>query len=947
MRSAMFVVSCLVCGLLLTSSAFAQTWSQSRQRPSLFEIIAVDATSEALWPFGQEDLAGDGASTFKSDEAAVDLRSLYASVRAQKLWLRAYVSAKGAPSADVLTLFFIDTDANAKTGGKAEATQLWPNVSSDPSPGGYERAIALRGDGTLAGLYTWEASSSEWAARTQADKLVTVEVNSARDPLRLLGDDHGYFQASLALDVAGLTETCAAKFFVRTWNLPDGTGAAGSSGAGGIGGSGGASGSGAAARNFGDHIDALAVACTPELNRYGDPKLLKSDVCTSDASCPGAGKCRDEICVFAYECSEDTACRAEQSCKGAVCVYVYDKTCSADGDCNGLVCDGARCATCADSGSRACAAGDVCSPNGSCLSPQASSNPGAAGKGAAAASGPRVRGGAFSCSAMPVTASSSAWQFWLLGASAMLLQRRRRRRYKQSSVLCALLVLSALPAQAEDVDTLRFAPHATSGGFLQTESSQTRYPIDPFSLGVWMWYAHRPLIVLDGNDKLVEKIVGAQVGMDVTASYAFANWFELGVHVPFAYLSGDDLSQAALGDLRVLPKFTFLRDDRAGFGLGLLTELRIPTHTQQFAGGARNIAGALRLLADHRFGLSGFRFGVDAGVLLREGTHYRNVTAASEIQAGLGLGYRIGGDGPVEIVFDLRSAIGLAQTDPEEVSLEAFGGVLADLTPEWKLHAALGLGLLEGFGVPTFRPLLGIRWEPSPRDPDHDGQGTSEKLLEKQREELDPNATAQPENPGAVENVDQVDDAERSQAIREGYDACPTLPEDYDGIEDDDGCPEGDSDGDGVLDYLDKCAHEDETINGFEDDDGCPDEGPAQIIIEGGKIQILETIRFRPNSSEIESSSYPVMDQIALALRKHRELERVEIGGYTDNTGPYEFNMQLSRARARSVRQYLLARGIAPDRLTAAGYGPQKPIGDNNTEEGRSKNRRVEFVAKQ
>lgn len=504
----------------------------------------------------------------------------------------------------------------------------------------------------------------------------------------------------------------------------------------------------------------------------------------------------------------------------------------------------------------------------------------------------------------------------------------------------------AAHAQNQDIDTQRFAPHATSGGFLQTETTQTRYPIDPWSMGAWLSFADRSLIRVM-NDETVEKIVSTQLGLDVTAAYAFANWFELGFHAPLSYLGGDNLSTAALGDIRFLPKFTFLRDDRDGLGIGLLTELRLPTHTSQFSGGARNIAGALRFLLDHRFGLSGFRLGVDLGVLLREGTQYRNVSAASEMQAGLGLGYRFShGRSPVEIVFDLRTAIGLAHTDPEEVAMEAFGGVLVDLAPEWKFHAAVGLGLLEGFGVPTIRPLLGIRWEPSPRDPDHDGQKTSEELLRKQREELDPNGKNPPAEPGAVSNVDKVDDAERAQAIREGYDACPTLPEDFDGVEDDDGCPEGDEDRDGVLDYLDACPDQDETINGFEDDDGCPDEGPAQIVIEDGKIQILETIRFRPNSSEVEPGSYPVMDQIALALRKHSELTQVEIGGFTDDTGPREFNMQLSRARARSVRQYLLARGIAPGRLTAAGYGPERPIGDNATDEGRAKNRRVEFVAK-
>jgi outer membrane protein OmpA-like peptidoglycan-associated protein len=500
-------------------------------------------------------------------------------------------------------------------------------------------------------------------------------------------------------------------------------------------------------------------------------------------------------------------------------------------------------------------------------------------------------------------------------------------------------------AQAEDIDTQRFTPYVTSGGFLQTEGTQTRYAVDPFSMGLWLSFAHQPLVAVNGQGDVVEKIVAAQLGLDLTAAYAFSDHIELGLHAPLAYVAGDNLGAAALGDMRLLPKFTILRDDRAGVGLGILGELRLPTHTDQFTGGARNLAGGAKFLLDHRFGLSGLRLGLELGVLLREATHYRNVTAASEFQTGLALGYRFaGGQSPVELLFDLRSALGLAKIDAEEVSLEGLAGVAVNLTQAWKLHGAAGVGLLEGFGVPTFRALMGVRWEPSPNDPDHDGLGNSQQLLQKQREDVDPNTSSAASEPSTVAKVDEVDDAERAQAIREGYDACPTLPEDYDGVEDDDGCPEGDEDGDGVLDYLDRCPHEDETINGFEDDDGCPDEGPAQIVIEAGKITILETIRFRPSSAEIETSSYPIVDQIALALRKHRELTLVEIGGHTDNTGPREFNMQLSRARARSVRQYLIEHGIAPQRLGAQGYGPDRPLGDNNSEAGRAQNRRVEFV---
>jgi OOP family OmpA-OmpF porin len=513
--------------------------------------------------------------------------------------------------------------------------------------------------------------------------------------------------------------------------------------------------------------------------------------------------------------------------------------------------------------------------------------------------------------------------------------------------LVGVLLLSTglARAQNDDVDTQRFQPRVTSGGYLQTEGSDIRRPIDPFSLGLWLSYARNPLVVIE-DDEVIEQIVSDQLAFDLTASYAFADWFELGVHLPVAYLAGDDVSDATLGDARLLPKFRLLSDEVDGVGLALLADVRLPTHTSQFYGGARLPAFAPRLILDHRFGLSGFRAGVELGVLLRDETQFRNVSAASEFQAGVGVGYRFdGGQSPVEIMFDLRSAIGLAETDAEETALEALLGASIDVTPEWKMNVGGGLGVLEGFGIPTARVIVGLRWEPSPNDPDHDGlrNPTVDEDEHKVLEQAPPEGQeGQPEQ--AQAQADAVDDATREAAIRGGYDACPTLPEDFDGIEDDDGCPEGDEDGDGVLDYIDRCPDEAETINGFKDDDGCEDEGPAQIIVEEGRISILETIRFEPESSAIDQSSYGIMDQIALALRKHKEIDRIEVGGHTDSTGSHEYNMRLSHARARSVRKYLLEQGIQPGRLSARGYGPDKPIADNATDDGRAKNRRVEFV---
>ena len=81
---------------------------------------------------------------------------------------------------------------------------------------------------------------------------------------------------------------------------------------------------------------------------------------------------------------------------------------------------------------------------------------------------------------------------------------------------------------------------------------------------------------------------------------------------------------------------------------------------------------------------------------------------------------------------------------------------------------------------------------------------------------------------------------------------------------------------------------------------------------------------------------------MAASLKAWPEV-RVEVGGHTDSSGPAELNRNLSQQRAESVRQYLIDAGVAPGRITAVGYGEDRPIADNSTAEGRAANRRVEL----
>lgn len=252
-----------------------------------------------------------------------------------------------------------------------------------------------------------------------------------------------------------------------------------------------------------------------------------------------------------------------------------------------------------------------------------------------------------------------------------------------------------------------------------------------------------------------------------------------------------------------------------------------------------------------------------------------------------------------------------------------------------------------------------------------------------------------------------VDDDWDKDGIKNDVDKCPKVPEDIDGWEDDDGCPEDDNDKDGILDKVDHCPNEAEDKDGFEDEDGCPDtdndkdkildrndkcpddpedmdgfededgcpeddndqdgvldandlcpeekETPnnyadhdgcpdsEQIRVVGDKIVLDDRIYFRTNSHIIRAVSYPLLERLAKLLNDHPEYVHVEIQGHTDRRGPDWFNQKLSEDRAAAVKTFLVDKGVEAGRLSSVGFGATRPRADKKSEHAYFLNRRVEF----
>jgi OOP family OmpA-OmpF porin len=235
--------------------------------------------------------------------------------------------------------------------------------------------------------------------------------------------------------------------------------------------------------------------------------------------------------------------------------------------------------------------------------------------------------------------------------------------------------------------------------------------------------------------------------------------------------------------------------------------------------------------------------------------------------------------------------------------------------------------------------------------------------------------------------------------IFDDKDKCPTEPEDKDGFEDQDGCPDLDNDADGIADKDDKCPDQPEDKDGFEDTDGCPDpdndkdgladaedkcpneagpkenggcpdtdkdgdglfdrldkcpevagppdnEGcpkPKFIVVTKEKIELKQKVHFATNQSRIMPDSFAMLTEVAEVLKSRSEIS-VRIEGHTDSRGGLSHNMTLSQARADSVRVFLLGKGVDGSHMEARGFGPTQNVADNRTEKGREQNRRVEFI---
>ncbi len=338
-------------------------------------------------------------------------------------------------------------------------------------------------------------------------------------------------------------------------------------------------------------------------------------------------------------------------------------------------------------------------------------------------------------------------------------------------------------------------------------------------------------------------------------------------------------------------------------------------------------------------------------------------------------------------------------------SMEAMLGLHYNIAKLIQLSLGGGFGILRQPGTPDGRVLLRVAYAPF-RDektravvvPDRDGDGVPDEqdLCPDTHKGWRPDRrrpgcpAKDRDGDGILDNEDQCPDNSQGLRADPNRPGCPMGDRDNDGVLDGDdfcpdvpqglvpdpqkkGCPAEDRDKDGIFDHLDKCPDvrqglvpdpqkmgcpaEDRDHDTVPDPlDACPDKAgaphpdakkngcPGLVTVENGKINILLPVFFATNRDVILKKSFPVLQAVGDALLASPQIKKIRIEGHSDNRGKVDYNTDLSRRRAQSVMQWLNDHSIDESRLEAEGYGPTRPIADNNTEANRAKNRRVDFV---
>ena len=506
---------------------------------------------------------------------------------------------------------------------------------------------------------------------------------------------------------------------------------------------------------------------------------------------------------------------------------------------------------------------------------------------------------------------------------------------------------SSAPAGAQTVVTPgmalnRFEPSERGSDWFANESLDLRGTLRP-ALGVIGDYGYKAYVLQNPDGTENTAILAHQFYLHVGGAITLFDRLRIGVSLPVALVQTGDSKTTAAGQTYVAPTkggagdLRFAVDLRlAGkygdpFTVALGGRVWLPTgdETQYLGDGNVRVGPRLNVAGD----IGAFVYSAGVGVVYRANdSTFAGHPTGTELDFSAAAGVRVADKklllGPEVFggtVLTKENAVFGDHTTP--LALLIGGHYNAG---DIRVGLGAGPGLSNAAGTAAFRALASVEWmpaitNPAPSDRDGDGVFDSEDACP----DVPGVRTADPKTNGCPPDRD-------GDGIIDGEDACPDVPGVRTADPKTNGCPP-DRDGDGITDAEDACPDVPGPPNSDPKKNGCP-----MVRIEAGQVKILEQIKFKFDSAEIVDSQ-PILDAVAKTLKEHPEIKHLRVEGHTDSVGTAVYNKDLSRRRAAAVKQALVRTGIDRQRLSSDGFGFDRPIDDNATDEGRAANRRVEF----
>jgi outer membrane protein OmpA-like peptidoglycan-associated protein len=414
--------------------------------------------------------------------------------------------------------------------------------------------------------------------------------------------------------------------------------------------------------------------------------------------------------------------------------------------------------------------------------------------------------------------------------------------------LTGLFLSSSALAQdpGETVDIELYRPYSDAYGYMHAPSAATLGHLQ-LGAGLFINYANDPLVLVYEDQRYPpptavvsgdngEGVIDDRVTANVHVGMGLSRYFSLTLDAPLILwqdgyqLTNIDnpdspptqLISSAVGDVRLQPKLVAIDRDRLPLGLAIQVPISFPTgNGGSFLGEGGYALTPMMVMEFSDKPIRSRQYIFRASV--HGGYHVRPADKLADLEvknaAIYGIAFGLHPTKVLELTGEFHGAVWgpIASQQPAE----ALGGLKFLVGDYVNINVGGGMGVLPGIGAPDWRVLGGVSLAPSfdPNSRDSDKDGIVDAL---------DRCPKDPEDKDGWQDDDGCPDLDNDKdGLNDNVDRCPDNAEDLDGFEDDDGCPDVDNDKDNIMDIADRCPNQPETANGYMDEDGCPDEAPV------------------------------------------------------------------------------------------------------------------------